>query len=534
MSIDVRPATPSMTPSTAQHGARPRSRDGAVDLARAWCLIVVVAMHALMVGVSVDASGPVLQNALDSWPALAPFTWFAQIMPLFFVLGGFSAFTQYTALSLRGVTASAFVALRMRRLLRPAVAAIAAMVIVLAVLTVVGVPGSLVAIAGFRLSQPLWFLGVYALTTALVPLALAAHRRSAYATATVLALAVVSVDVVRAATGIAAFGFVNLLFVWLLVQQLGFWLAEDRLPHGRLALLALAAGAYAALAVLCGFGAFSFDLLSDLNPPSFALVLLGVGQLVLFRLLAPTLRRMHAVRPVNSVATWINARSLTVYLWHMLVLVLMAGALLLSGASLPTPLSGTWWESRPVWLLCVVASVGLVTALTARWEAPGARGGLTDATRAIGWGRASCAAALGAGGVVVILITGLTMAGGVVGLACIAAGLRLAAVRGDVRPARGAGAPVWSELLDGCRQLRDQFVEQLDRVLPAVHRARGHAHREHGVVVPVGVEPVADEEHLGETDARQLRQPADSVSLVDALTRDIHRRRTPGAHLEVG
>ncbi|WP_168203909.1 acyltransferase family protein [Humibacter ginsenosidimutans] len=250
-----------------QHSPAPsRGRDGAVDLARAWCLIVVVLMHSLMVGVSMGAAGPVLQNALDGWPGLVPFTWAAQIMPLFFVLGGFSAFTQYTALSAHGVTASDYVALRMRRLLRPAVAAISAIVAVLAALTLLGVPAGIVTTAGFRLSQPLWFLGVYALTTALVPAAIAAHRRARWTTVGVLAALVVAVDVVRGATGIPAVGFINLAFVWLLVQQLGFWLAEKRMPSPRLFLAALALAAYGALAVFCTCGVYSFDLLSDLNP----------------------------------------------------------------------------------------------------------------------------------------------------------------------------------------------------------------------------------------------------------------------------
>lgn len=399
-----------------------RSRDGAVDLARAWCLIVVVLMHSLMVGVSMGAAGPVLQNALDGWPGLVPFTWAAQIMPLFFVLGGFSAFTQYTALSAHGVTAGDYVALRMRRLLRPAVAAISAIVAVLAALTLLGVPAGIVTTAGFRLSQPLWFLGVYALTTALVPAAIAAHRRARWTTVGVLAALVVAVDVVRGATGIPAVGFINLAFVWLLVQQLGFWLAEKRMPSPRLFLAALALAAYGALAVLCACGVYSFDLLSDLNPPCGALVLLGVGQLALFQLVAPALRRMHGVRPVNAVATWINARAMTVYLWHMLVLVLMAGTLLLSGAALPLPLSVAWWDTRPVWLLCAFALVALVAAVTARWETAQGAKGMPVLSR----GAASGSAVLAVCGVVVILATGFSLAGGVISLACLAAALLLA------------------------------------------------------------------------------------------------------------
>lgn len=419
MSTDSRPAVPA---SSAHTEARPprAMRDGAVDLARAWCLGIVVVLHALMVGVSVGAQGPILENALEGWPGFAPFTWLVQIMPLFFVLGGFSAYTQWTAMSERGATAAEYVGVRMRRLLRPAVAAVSAMVVVLAVLASVGVPADIVAIAGFRLSQPLWFLGVYALSTSLVPALAAAHRRAPVTTVGALAALAASVDVVRNATGIAAVGFLNLAFVWLLVQQLGFWLAERRIPRSRLRLSALALAAYGLLALSCTLGFFSFDLLADLNPPCCALVLLGVGQLAIFELLRPSLRRMHATRGIGAISTWMNARAMTLYLWHMLVLVLLAGALLLLGIALPDPLSSDWWASRPLWLVCVVAAVGLVAWAASAWET---RSPSTNDGRGSGRVAASVSTVLAVGGVTIVLLTGFTIAGGVVGLVCLLVGL---------------------------------------------------------------------------------------------------------------
>ncbi|QDZ16426.1 hypothetical protein [Humibacter ginsenosidimutans] len=128
------------------------------------------------------------------------------------------------------------------------------------------------------------------------------------------------------------------------------------------------------------------------------------------------------MRPVNAVATWINARAMTVYLWHMLVLVLMAGTLLLSGAALPLPLSVAWWDTRPVWLLCAFGLVALVAAVTARWETAQGAKGMPVLSR----GAASGSAVLAVCGVVVILATGFSLAGGVISLACLAAALLLA------------------------------------------------------------------------------------------------------------
>jgi peptidoglycan/LPS O-acetylase OafA/YrhL len=392
-------------------------------MARAWCLTVVVALHALMVGVSVSIDGPVLANALEGWAWFPLFSWLAQIMPLFFVLGGFSSFLQWSRMRGRGVEPSEYVASRMRRLLRPAAVAVSAVVVALAALTLAGVPPQIVATAGFRLSQPLWFLGVYILCTAFVPLLEAAHRRAPALTVAALAAAVVAVDIVRLSTGVTVVGFANLLFVWLLIQQLGFWLADGKLDGlGHRMLGALAALALAVLFVLCLTNVYSFDMLANLNPPTFALVLLGVAQLALFELARPSLRRLQGIRPLAVVVTAVNARAMTVYLWHMLVLIGLAGSLLLSGASLPVPLSGDWWLTRPGWLAAVVILVAAVVALTGRIES--GRRGAPDAAPST---RASAYASvlLGAGGVLVLLVTGFTLAGGIIGAALVVAGERL-------------------------------------------------------------------------------------------------------------
>jgi peptidoglycan/LPS O-acetylase OafA/YrhL len=432
MSTAILPVTANAT--TFRSGGLPRaSRDVTVDIARAWCLTVVVALHALMVGVSIGAAGPVLQNALESWPWLPAFTWLAQIMPLFVVLGGFSSYTQWGRMRARGVRPGEYVAQRMQRLVRPAVVAVAAVLIVLAALTVAGVPPEIVATAGFRLSQPLWFLGVYILCTAFVPVLEAAHRRAPAVTVGALASVVVAVDVVRAATGVTAVGFANLLFAWLLIQQFGFWLASGRLAGlSRRSLLGIAGGVLAVLFASAAAGVYSFDMLANLNPPTFALVLLGAAQLALFELVRPALRRLESIRPVLAAVNVVNARAMTIYLWHMLVLIVLAGILLVSGMRLPQPLTPDWWLTRPVWLAAVGVGVALVVALAGRVELGRSRTpGTGTAGTPGGAARAYASAAAGAGGVLVILLSGFALAGGVLGAALLVAAVSLSRPRAE-------------------------------------------------------------------------------------------------------
>ena len=103
---------------------RPTSpgRDPAIDAARAACLAVVFVLHAMMVGVSVGPDGPVLENALEDWAGFAPATWVVQVMPLFFIIGGYAGWTQWRRVAAREADAAAFARSRLARLVRPAVA----------------------------------------------------------------------------------------------------------------------------------------------------------------------------------------------------------------------------------------------------------------------------------------------------------------------------------------------------------------------------------------------------------------------------
>ncbi|UUT34310.1 hypothetical protein [Microbacterium elymi] len=74
-------------------------------------------MHALMVGVTIGPAGPVFENAADGAPWLVPLTWVAQIMPLFFVIGGYAGSAAYRRLRAQGGTSVGFVTARVHRLL---------------------------------------------------------------------------------------------------------------------------------------------------------------------------------------------------------------------------------------------------------------------------------------------------------------------------------------------------------------------------------------------------------------------------------
>lgn len=411
------------------------ARDSSVDLARAACLTVVVGLHAMMAGVTIGPHGPAIVNALEGHPMFAAATWLVQIMPLFFVLGGFSSLTQWRRWE---GTVGDYIRSRVLRLAQPAALLVAAIGGTLAVLWVVGVDPRMLQEVSFRVGQPLWFLGVYLGCSALVPLMARLHSAAPRGTLAGLALGAGVVDL--AAASVPALGYLNFVFVWLFVQQLGFWLADGRLVAlSRRRLLGLAGLAFAAMGALVAFG-YSPDMFINLNPPTLCLLLLGVAQLCLLALAQPWLR-VQATRPlVARASAAMNRHSMSVYLWHLPAIVLVAVLLIVTGSPLPGPLSLDWWATRPLWLTIVALTVVPLAIGVARAErlwprvisaasaatVPAATVPATKvAATTVSTARASVATVLAICGVVVLLVFGFTP----VWTAALALTLLLASIR---------------------------------------------------------------------------------------------------------
>ena len=75
----------------------------------------------------------------------------------------------------------------------------------------------------------------------------------------------------------------------------------------------------------------------------------------------------HAARAVVFV---VGTRLMTVYLWHLPVILILSGAALLLPGLSPSPASPGWWWTRPLMFVLVLAVVFALSFLVGRWEAP--------------------------------------------------------------------------------------------------------------------------------------------------------------------
>lgn len=345
-------------------------RDLVVDLARVACILLVVVIHLLMIGVGLDAGGAiVVSRPLEAQPWFDAATWVGQIMPLFFALGGFTALTSWRNSQRRGGTSADFVRARTMRLATPALVLFAFFAVVLGAATLAGVDPVLLETVAAGVGTPLWFLAAFLLVQCLVPLLAGVHGRAPGRTLAILALAAVVVDAVRVATGIDEVGLLNLVFVWGFAQQLGFWYADGWFRRRTAPqLVALAALAYLLIWAGVSAGWYSPDMLANLNPPTVPLMLLAVAQVCLLTVLHAPLARLMEARVAQAVVFAVGSRAMTVYLWHLPVIVGVAGLSLLVPGAAPEPASPAWWFSRPVVLVVVLAVVWAVFVPLARFE----------------------------------------------------------------------------------------------------------------------------------------------------------------------
>ncbi|WP_028270610.1 acyltransferase family protein [Arthrobacter sp. UNC362MFTsu5.1] len=343
-------------------------RDAVIDLARFFCLALVVVGHTMMVSPVLHPDGTVTTEntlALQDW--FEPIIWIFMVMPLFFVAGGITGLQSWRRLKARGGSGLEFAQARLLRLIRPAAALLAVMFAGLWAARLFGVEPQVVELIVTGAGMPLWFLAAYLAAQLNIPLLAALHDRAPWLSLAGLTALVVAVDCFRGTLPLLAYA--NILFLWCAVQQLGFVLADA--PRERIrasTLVGVIVASNVLLGLVTGLGLYRGNMLVNLNPPNFCLLLLGAAQAAALQLSRPVLTGVASARWVRAVVGLAGRRAMTVYLWHLPLLAAMSGLLLLT--DFPKPPAGTaaWWWSRPLVLLGVIALLLPVLAVFGRLE----------------------------------------------------------------------------------------------------------------------------------------------------------------------
>jgi len=356
--------------------ATPASRDRTVDALRALAIAGVILGHWMVTALVLThgRTGGTLSDAspLAAMPALTPVSWIFQTLAIFFCVGGYAAARSYHGGYL------AWLRQRLVRLSRPVAMLVAVWVPLAAVLWLAGVSGPTLHTAGTLVLDPLWFLGVYAVLTALTPVAVALVRRLGAAAALIPLAVVAADDAVRFGLGGPSWvGWINLPAGWLVPYLLGIAWARGAFATRKIPALMLAGGvaATAALVVWARYPASMVGVngarISNLNPPTLAVVTFGIAQVGLALLLRGPLARLMR-RPVAWAAVAMaNLSAMTLFLWHQTAFLAVTGAGLLAGR-LPglhtAPTGAAWVAERVAWLPVFALALGILLVVFRRAE----------------------------------------------------------------------------------------------------------------------------------------------------------------------
>lgn len=356
----------------------PADRNRVVDALRAGSILVVVFGHWLMAAITVEGGKLVPNHLLELAPQTHLLTWVLQVMPIFFFVGGYSNALSWRSARRRGVGYGGWLRSRLRRLALPVIPVLLFWTAFGWLALRLGLDWEVLQLASQVALVPTWFLAAYVVIVTIAPPLLALWDRiGLWSVVAGLALAGLC-DLLSVAGGVIAVGFLNYVFVWGTVHQLGYAWLDGKLDGMAKRIGLLVVGFLATLSLVWAgpypVAMVGLDTAEVTNsyPPRVTLAFLGLFQVGLVLLLEGPLRRWLEWPRVWPIVVGVNLQIMTLYLWHLTAMVLVIGfSLVIGGLGLGLePLSKGWWLTRPIWFAVLgVVTIALI-AIFGKFERP--------------------------------------------------------------------------------------------------------------------------------------------------------------------
>ena len=365
-------------------GRTPPSRNRYVDFLRAMSMLVVTIGHWLAAAPYIDATNTLTTpHILTVIPWTAWLTWILQVMPIFFMVGGYANGISWRAARRDRKSYAAWLEGRLRRLVWPTLPLLLTWVAIVAIEYARDVRPKLISYGSQVAFIPIWFLAVYIGIVLLVPAMEAAWARFGMNSFWALTAAAVVVDVMYFTVGLRWLGFANYLFVWGAIFLLGYAWLDDRFSESRTRLVGAGLG-FATLLLLIHIAPYPVamigvpgDPISNTTPPKVTLIALAIMQGGLLLAAQAPARRWLTGRIAWTATVAVNANIMTIFIWHLTATVLVVfGAYLAGGFGLRLqPGSSEWWWSRFLWLAANAIALVPLVVVFGRFERPRATEG---------------------------------------------------------------------------------------------------------------------------------------------------------------
>jgi hypothetical protein len=336
----------------------PAERNRYVDFLRSVSILVVIVGHWMIATAYVVDGTFEPGHLLKSHPQMQWLTWIFQVMPVFFIVGGYANAVSLESAARKKIAYAGWLSARLNRLVAPLLVLMIAWGIIAVIMTIAGARASVIQYASQAALIPTWFLAIYIMVAILAPLTYAFWKRFGFLSFWIFVGVAVLVDTLFFKADIHWPGWSNYFWIWLAVHQLGYAWRDNRIgTPGRLIVYSIVG--LTALSLLILVGPYPLAMvgspdegLSNTLPPKITLLALGVFQYGLLLSLEGPMRRVLDNIRLWTATVLINSMIMTVYLWHITVMIVFIAVLYLAGGfGLEVePGSQQWWLTRPVWI----------------------------------------------------------------------------------------------------------------------------------------------------------------------------------------
>ena len=358
--------------------ATPPDRNRVVDLLRAASILVVVFGHWLMAAVTIEGGELVAGHLLILADWTHPLTWVFQVMPVFFLVGGYANGLSWRSARRRGESYGGWLRARLRRLILPVVPLLLFWTAGGWLGLRLGLDWEVLQLASQVALVPTWFLAAYVVIVTIAPIALWIWERWGWWTIVGGVALAGLCDWLSIGADLVPVGFLNYIFVWGTVHQIGYAWLDDKLDEVWKRILMAGIGLAGTL-LLVGLGPYPVAMvgldtteITNSYPPRVTLAFLGMFQSGVVLAFERPLQRLLQRQRAWTFVVGVSARIMTLYLWHLTAMVIVIGlSLAVGGFGLSIePLTAGWWATRPVWFLVVGLVTVVMVAVFGRFENP--------------------------------------------------------------------------------------------------------------------------------------------------------------------
>jgi peptidoglycan/LPS O-acetylase OafA/YrhL len=372
----ARRAVAPVHPPTGAHTVTGAVRNRYADFLRALAIGLVVLGHWLVTSITYQAGHFQWDDVLGALPWTQWLTLGFQVMPVFFLVGGYANAASWSSHQRRGERWSAWLQHRAARLLVPTAIYVGSALAVVTGCHLAGLNRHDLELAAWAVAIQLWFLPVYLALLSLTPWMHAAHERWGLAVPAVLVVFGSAIDALVLGFGLRLLGWANYLLVWGALHQLGFAWRDQTLTRSRWLPVGLTAGGALALGGLVWLGPYPVSMvgvpgarIDNPSPPSVALLAFALAQTGVVLAAEGRVSRWLERARIWALVSRANGVVMTLYLWHMAPVIVVAVALYPSGLLAQPPLgSAGWWELRVAWVAILAVLVAPMAAVLGRLE----------------------------------------------------------------------------------------------------------------------------------------------------------------------